>query len=121
MGKISTNEGTFSFETEDDAIEIMQGLSQGMNEAWVYDESPYPCMAICLNGKRAAITFFQNEEGKMWLSYDPDNQEPVEFTAGGEEWKPASDVVISFEDMLHCVREFLRSGERPTCIQWQDL
>lgn len=57
----------------------------------------------------------------MWLSYDPDNREPVEFTAGGEEWKPASDVVISFEDMLHCVREFLRSGERPTCIQWQDL
>ena len=121
MGKISTNEGTFSFETEDDAIEILQRLSQGLNEAWVYDESPYPCMAICLNGKRAAITFFRNEEREMWLSYDPVNQEPVEFTAGGEEWKPASDVVISFEDMLHCVREFLRSGERPTCIQWQDL
>jgi hypothetical protein len=121
MGKISTYECAFSFETEEDAIEMLQGLSQGLNEAWVYDESPYPCMAICLNGKRAAITFFRNEEGEMWLSYDPDNQEPVEFTAGGEEWKPASDVVISFEDMLHCVREFLRSGERPTCIQWQDL
>ncbi|MBR5659030.1 MAG: hypothetical protein IKX10_06490 [Lachnospiraceae bacterium] len=23
--------------------------------------------------------------------------------------------------MLNCVREFLRTSERPTCIQWQNL
>ena len=36
----------------------------------------------------AAINYFQNDAGDMWLSYNEENQEDVTFMAAGEEWEP---------------------------------
>ena len=57
----------------------------------------------------------------MWLSYNENNQEVITFVAGGEEWIPEPNAVIEIKDMLSCVKEFLNSFERPSCICWQDL
>ena len=39
----------------------------------------------------------------------------------GAEWIPEPNAVIEIKDMLSCVKEFLNSFERPSCICWQDL
>jgi hypothetical protein len=45
----------------------------------------------------------------------------VVFIAGGEEWLPDPDVIISRTQAMDCVREFLETGKRPECIKWQNL
>ena len=57
----------------------------------------------------------------MYLSFNKNNQVKVDFTAGGEAWLPDPDVVISKELVMECVREFLETGMRPECINWQNL
>ena len=121
IGIISTNKGDFSFQSEDDAIKFIQAASQENNDIWISGEQPYPCMAVCINGEYAAVNFFQNDEGDMWLSYNDRNQTEVTFIAGGSEWCPDSNAVISLNDMFLCIREFLNTYEKPTCIRWQEL
>ena len=121
MGTISTNEGDLSFDSVDQAIKIMRGMSREMSEAWISGDNPYPCLAICINGEYAAVNYFQDEDGEICLSYNAENQNEVEFKAGGEEWKPDPDVVISFEDAIKCVEEFLNTGAQPSNIKWQHM
>ena len=121
MGIISTDKGDIAFQSKTQALEIIRELVKNEKEIWVSGDSKNPCMAICINGEHAAITFFQDEDGGMWLSYNEDNTEAVPFTAGGEEWIPDADAVIGAEDMISCVDEFLDSYKRPECIRWQDL
>jgi hypothetical protein len=121
MGTISTNEGDFFFDSVKKAIEIMRGMSRKMSEAWISGDNPYPCLAICINDEYAAVTYFQDEDGEIYLSCNAGNKNEVEFKAGGEEWKPDPDVVISFEDAIKCVEEFLNTGEQPSNIKWQHM
>jgi hypothetical protein len=121
MGIISTDKGDITFQSKTQALEIIRELERNEKEIWVSGDSKYPCMAICVNGEHAAVTFFQDEDSDMWLSYSEDNTEPVTFTAGGEEWIPDPDAVIGVDDMISCVDEFLNSYQRPECIRWQDL
>ena len=58
MGIISTNEGDLSFDSFDQAIKIMRGMSREMSEAWISGDNPYPCLAICVNGEYAAVKLF---------------------------------------------------------------
>ncbi|MCI8669449.1 MAG: hypothetical protein HFI34_08025 [Lachnospiraceae bacterium] len=121
IGIISTNKGEFSFQSEDDVIKFIQTAPQENNDIWISGEQPYPCMAVCINGEYAAVNFFQNDEGDVWLSYNDRNQTEVTFIADGSEWSPDSNAVISLNDMFLCIREFLNTYEKPTCIQWQEL
>jgi len=121
MGIISTNKGDFTFQSEDEAIKFIQTVLPEHNDIWISGEQPYPCMAVCINGEYAAVNFFQNDEGDMWLSYNDRNQKEVTFIAAGSEWCPDSNAVISLNDMFLCIREFLHTYEKPTCIQWQEL
>jgi len=113
--------GDFTFQSTDDAIKFMQIATQGSNDIWISGEQSYPCMAVCINGEYAAVNFFQNDTGEMWLSYNDKNQQEVTFIAEGDEWKPDVDAIIALNDALLCIREFLDTYERPTCIQWQEL
>ncbi len=121
MGIISTGKGNIKFQSVNQALEIIKKEIEDEKEIWISSEKEYPSMAICLNGEYAAITYFQSEDGEMWLSYNDNNQKEVTFLAGGEEWSPAPNAVIGINDMLSCVKEFLNSYERPACICWQDL
>ncbi len=123
MGKgiISTNRGDFTFQSSDDVIKFVQAAEQENNDIWISGEQPYPCIAVCINGEYAAVNFFQNDAGEMWLSYNDKNQKEVTFIAGGDEWKPDVNAIIALNDAFSCIREFLDTYERPTCIQWQEL
>ena len=121
MGNISLGKNNIEFRSVDQALDIIKNAMSNEKEIWISGDNVYPSMAICLNGKYAAITYFQSEDGVMWLSYNENNQKVVTFLAGGEEWIPEPNAVIGINDMLSCVKEFLNSYERPTCICWQDL
>lgn len=121
IGIISTNNGDFIFQSTDEAIEFMRTETQENNDIWISGEQPYPCMAVCINGEYAAVNFFQNDTGEMWLSYNDKNQQEVTFIAEGDEWRPDVNAIITLNDALSCVREFLDTYKRPTCIKWQEL
>jgi len=121
MGIVSTNRGDFTFQSADDVIKFIRAAEQGNNDFWISGEQPYPCMAVCINGEYAAVNFFQNDAGEMWLSYNDKNQKEVTFIAEGDEWKPDANAIIALSDAFSCIREFLDTYERPTCIQWQEL
>ncbi|MBS4785982.1 MAG: hypothetical protein KH009_07720 [Clostridiales bacterium] len=118
---VSTNNGDFIFQSADDVLEFVQTAALEKNDIWISGEQPYPCLSICINGEYAAVHFFQNDTGEMWLSYDRDNQEEVSFIVGGEEWKPDTDAIIRLNDAFLCIREFLDTCGMPSCIQWQAL
>ena len=90
-------------------------------ELWISGKQPYPCISVCISGEYAAINYFQNDAGDMWLSYNEENQEDVTFMAAGEEWEPDVNAVISINSAFSCIREFCATYERPCCIQWQEL
>ena len=119
MGFISIEKGNIVFQTVDQAVDIITEALVNEKEIWINRDNENPCMAICVNGEYAAITYFNGED--MWLSYNKDNMVRVTFQAGGEEWIPDQDVVISINDMFSCVKEFIETNQRPTCIQWQEL
>ncbi|MBS6955354.1 MAG: hypothetical protein KH230_19235 [Enterocloster asparagiformis] len=121
MGIVSTIKGEFIFQSADAAVKFVQTAAQENRDIWISGEQPYPCMSVCINGEYAAVNFFQNDAGEMWLSYNDKNQKEVAFIAGGEEWKPDANAIITLNDVFSCVREFLNTHERPACIQWQEL
>ena len=121
MMVVSTDKGDFSFQSVDDVLKFIQTAAQENNEIWISGEQSYPCIAVCINGEYAAINYFQDNEGDMWLSYNEENQEEVTFVAGGEEWVPDVNAVISLSSVFSCVMEFCTTHERPSCIQWQEL
>lgn len=118
---VSTDKGDFSFQSADDVLKFIQTTAQENNEIWISGEQSYPCIAVCINGEHAAVNYFQNDAGDMWLSYNEENQEEVTFVAAGEEWEPDVNAVISLSSAFFCVREFCATYERPSCIQWQEL
>ena len=121
VGIVSTNRGDFTFQSANEAIEFIQKTSQENNDIWISGEQPYPCIAVCINKEYAAINYFQNDTGDIWLSYNDKNQKEVTFIADGSEWTPDPEAVITLNDALSCIREFLNTYEKPTCIQWQEL
>ena len=121
IGIVSTNKGDFTFQSPEDAIKFIQTAAQEHIDMWISGEQPYPCIAVCINGEYAAVNFFQNDSGDVWLSYNDKNQKEVTFIADGSEWKPNADAVIALNDAFSCIRDFLNTYEKPSCIQWQEL
>ena len=121
IGTISTYRGDYTFQSADDVINFIRTAAPENNDVWISGEQPYPCIAVCINGEYAAVNFFQNDTGEMWLSYNDKNQKEVTFMAGGDEWSPDVDAIIALNDAFSCIREFLDTLERPSCIQWQKL
>jgi len=121
MGYITTNRGDFAFQSVDEAIQIIQTTVLDKDDFWVSGEEAYPSLAVFTNGQYAAVTFFQNDTGDMWLSYNEKNLDEIVFTCEGAEYCPTADAVISRNDAFLCIREFLSAYERPSCIQWQEL
>ena len=121
MITVSTDEGNHSFKSVDDVLKFVQSSAKDNIELWISGKQPYPCITICICGEYAAINYFQNDTGDMWLSYNEENQEEVTFMAAGEEWKPDANAVISLNSAFSCIREFCATYGRPACIQWQEL
>lgn len=121
IGIISTSKGDFTFQSTEDVIKFIRTGAQENNDIWISGEQPYPCIAVCINGEYAAVIFFQNDTGDIWLSYNDKNQKEVTFIADGNEWKPDANAIIALSDAYSCIREFLDTYERPVCIQWQEL
>ena len=107
IGTISTYRGDYTFQSADDVINFIRTAVSENNDVWISGEQPYPCIAVCINGEYAAVNFFQNDTGEMWLSYNDKNQKEVTFMAGGDEWSPDVDAIIALKDAFSCIREFL--------------
>ena len=120
-GTVSTYRGDYTFQSADDVINFIRTAAPENNDVWISGEQPYPCITVCINGEYAAVNFFQNDTGEMWLSYNDKNQKEVTFMAGGDEWSPDIDAIIALNDAFSCIRKFLDTLERPSCIQWQKL
>lgn len=120
MVTVSTNKGDFNFQSIDDVLEFIQSIAQEKSDIWISGEQPYPSIAVCINGEYAAINYFP-DEGEAWLSYNDSNQEEVTFITDGEEWTPDTNAIIGLSDVYSCIRDFLNTYERPSCIQWQEL
>lgn len=118
---VSTDTGDFSFQSVDDVLRFIQTSVQENIELWISGKQSYPCISVCINGEYAAIYYFQNDIGDMWLSYNEGNQEEVTFTVAGEEWTPDVNAIISLNSAFSCINEFCATYERPSCIQWQEL
>lgn len=121
---ISTDKGDFTFQSADDAIKFIQTAAQENKNMTISGEQPYPYIDVCINGEYAAVNYFQNEADRVWVSYNDKNTKEVTFDCfftAGSEWKAAADVVIALNDAFSCIREFLDTYERPTCIQWLEL
>ncbi len=67
------------------------------------------------------MNYFENDNGNMWLSFNEDNSKKITFIAGGEEWTPDANAVISLDLAFSCIDEFLSKYKRPSCIGWQEL
>ena len=124
IGKVSTNGGNFTFQSADEVIKFVRTTTQENKDMWISGEQPYPCIAVCINGEYAAVNYFQNETDRVWVSYNDKNEKEVTFDCfftAGSEWKAAADVILALNDAFSCIREFLDTYERPTCIQWLEL
>lgn len=124
IGIVSTNSGNFTFQSTDEVIEFIRTTAQENKDMWISGEQPYPCIAVCINGEYAAVNFFRNEADRVWVSYNDKNTKEVTFdcfVTAGSEWIAAADSVIALNDAFSCIREFLDTYERPTCIQWLEL
>lgn len=97
---ISINTGNFDFVSIDSALEFVAKVANEKDDIWISGEEKYPCMAVCINGEYAAVNYFQNDTGEMWLSYSEDNHKEITFNAGGEEWTPDINAVIKLNDMF---------------------
>lgn len=118
---ISTNKGDFKYDSVRKVLLHINKYRSDADEFWISIDEPYPCMAVCVSGSFAAITWFESENGKMKLSYNKNNKSSIAFTAGGEEWIPTPDAVISLKDAVSCITEFLTTHSLPLCIEWQEL
>lgn len=100
---VSTSTGDFSFQSTDDVLNFVQ--TEKNCEIWISGTAKYPCMAICINGKYAAVHYFQNDAGDMWLSYNEKNQKEVTFISSEDAWKPDVNAVIRLRRLFCFPRE----------------
>ena len=121
MGLISAHNGDYVFETADEAMDIVKSRLSDKNDIWISLDDKYPCLVVWISGDHAALNYYQDEAGEMWLSYNADNHEEVSFMAGGEEWSPEATAIVSADNAYACIRTFLETGSRPDCIKWQEL
>lgn len=118
---ISTSKGDFQYQSAQEIINHILQNRLKTDEFWISGNNEYPCMAICINGDYASVNYFEDDNGNMWMSFNEDNNKKITFIAGGEEWMPDANAVITLDAAFSCIDEFLSKYERPLCIQWQEL
>ena len=94
----------------------------GLEEIWIsQNEKKYPCLAIQLNKDLACVNYFsENEEETNWTSLGNYEKE-ITFLSNGEEWTAPKDTIITKNETIECLKEFVRTNTKPTCIKWQKL
>lgn len=73
-----------------------------------------------MKGKYACVHYFE-DEGDVLQSCGGDFDDEVVFLAGGEEWAAPEDAILSLEQAVKCMEEFLDTMECPECIEWDEL
>lgn len=120
--KIFTNAGELEVQTKEELEAVIRKSALNpYDDIWMGGEEKYPCLAILVNGMRACVHFFLNDTGDMWQSAG-DQEEDVLFAVHGElpNWMPGS-CVVSLDEAIRCAGQFLETGERPDCIDWNEL
>ncbi len=121
MISFAIDDKEYSSDSIPEIFTIINQEIKEQSEIWFsFNTAEYPCMAICTNNQYAAVTLFENKLA-MWLSYNKKNKAEIDFIAGGVEWIPEPNAVISLEDAFLCAKEFLNTNKKPICIDWQDL
>jgi len=119
---VSTNNQEYTYDSIQEVIvHVQKSASVGMDDIWISKEELYPCLNIMVNGQFAVVHYFEDEDGDVWQSLNEENDKEMIFMSDNEEWEPPADVVISIEDAILCIQEFLETCKRPVCIEWQEL
>lgn len=105
-----------------EVIELINN-NKGLEEIWISkDLKKYPSLVIQLNNELACVNYFPEDEKETnWTSLGNYDKETI-FLSGGEEWNAPSNVAITKDKAIECLKEFSNNvNERPKCIKWQKL
>lgn len=100
--------------------QVQQVNSERPRSAWSFyvdlSDPRSPHLVVGLNGDRGVSTFWDGQ--RSYVPRDGANSEPVDYWLGGHHSQLGEGVEITAEQVLATVREFARTGQRPTCIEW---
>lgn len=105
----------------DEIIKMIEN-NTGLEEIWIsQNEKKYPCLVIQLNNDSTTINYFsENENETNWTSLG-NNDEEITFLTGGEKWIAPKNTVITKNEAIKCLKEFVKTNKKPECIEWQKL
>ncbi|SDP87355.1 Immunity protein Imm1 [Actinopolyspora xinjiangensis] len=104
-----------------DVIDLLQEANERQpQQAWSFfvniSDGAATEFSVGLDGDRGVVTWWDGQD-----SFRPahgSNTEPVDYWRGGHHSQLPAGYEISAEDTLAALREFLRTHECPTNIEW---
>lgn len=118
--QVSTESGTFSIDSFYKIEKLIrQNAANGFAEIWLSGDSPYPALALLINGVYACVNYFGTDEADMKMSLGSSDKSVI-FKAGGVEWLSPENAVISLDEAVACAEGFFKNLDLPACMLWQD-
>lgn len=116
-GGIDLNDGA----DPDDVIRYLEQTNTELpRQAWGFhveiSKRGAPVLRAGLNEDRGALTWWDGR-----TAYHPahgSNTEDVDYWVAGHHTPFPSGVEVPAPDVMAAVREFLTTGQRPTCVEW---
>lgn len=120
--KIECKLGLVNCDNPNDVERILRECAADSDDIWIFGESEYPCLAIPVGGEKAVVHYFLTEqEGHYQSVGDRDADGTTTFLAGGDRWDAPNDIVVPLSVAIECVKQFLATQERPTCVEWDEI
>ena len=77
-------------------------------------------LGIGVGGDLAAVAYWESEDPPYFESVGQLRLEPVAYSFEGHHTELAGDTHVPLEDALEAVRQFVRTGDRPTAVDWRE-
>jgi hypothetical protein len=94
-------------------------------EMWLYpSDDARPALGIFASGHLADVHYLPSEEHPGFRALGGeglDRAGTTTFYMGSEPQIVPNRFVVPFSNALDAAREFLRTGERPGCLEWLEL
>ncbi|MEU6129382.1 Imm1 family immunity protein [Saccharopolyspora sp. NPDC047091] len=108
-------------ETPEEVAEVLRRADhERTQQMWSFytdiDNTTAPTLKVGLNGERGALIYWDGKTAH--LPADGSNPEPADYWWADHHAPFPRFSEIPAEAALQVTREFLRTGQRPTCIEW---
>jgi len=113
-----------------DPSELARALTQkygAVNHFWLFHEGKYPAMSILVKDDLASLHYFSKERvaGFRSVGHVPglSNGGLTVFAMENpeQEERVPNEFVVPLSTALAAATDFLRSKERPSCVEWFEL